>query len=377
MDYVPGELSSSPGFFCPLMHDFAPQLIYVDRTVFSLPTTQRILQKYPHLSPIIIDDPKEIKQPIQHTAAKKELYLAEFKGQAIKSCQGMGDYVCCLYYTIALVSDCHLECTYCILQDYLRNNPRITFYCNTDAVFASIKEKANKHPEKLLRVGTGELSDSLALDHIHEFSKDIVRFANEHPNVLIELKTKTNNIGNLLDLEHNRRTVVSWSVNPESYITREEHKCATLKDRLIAARECADAKYPVAFHLDPLLHLENWQDEYRGVIDAIATKFSPKEMAWVSIGSLRFTPDLKKISKGRFPTSQVMSGELFPSTDGKVRYLKSIREEMYSFIKTEIETKLKKVPFYLCMETKTVWQNVFGSVPQTNRELEKKLTVNF
>lgn len=359
------------------MHDFKPQLIYVDRLVLDSPVTKRVLKKYSHITPLVIDDPKDIKQPLEHTVAKKELYLAHYKGAPIKACQGMGDYVCCLYYTIALVSDCHLECTYCILQDYLQNNPRITFYCNIEDVFSAIKDKALKHPERILRVGTGELSDSLALDHIHEFSKDIVNFANEHPNVLLELKTKTNNVGNLLQLKHNKRVVVSWSVNPESYIQKEELKCATLNERLEAARLCADAKYPVAFHFDPLLHLDNWQEEYTSVVDAIQKLFLPKDIAWISIGSLRFTPHLKKISKERFPKSEIMAGELYPSQDGKIRYFKPIREEMYAFLKNQIETKLKKVPFYLCMETKTVWKNVFGEVPQTNTELEQQLVVNF
>ena len=359
------------------MQDFYPKEIYVDASIAELATTQRILKKYPNIVPTIIASKKDIKFPQAHTHAKKQLYLAEHQGEPIKSCQGMGDYVCCQYYTIALISDCHLECTYCILQDYLQNNPVITVYTKTDKIFAQVRQKTAAHPDKLFRIGTGELSDSLALDHITELSKDCVAFARSTPNVLLELKTKTANIKNLLDLDHGKRTVVSWSVNPQKYIDSEEHKCDSLTARLDAARACADAGYPIAFHLDPLINFEDWEDQYTGLIDDMAMRFDPKELAWVSIGSLRFTKELKKISQERFPKSKLMAGEILPSRDGKMRYFRPLREDMYSHVKTLIETKLKTVPQYLCMETKSVWQNVFGDVPVNNAAVEAQLTRGF
>lgn len=359
------------------MQEFYPKEIYVDASVRDLPVTKRILAKYPTLPIIEVADKREIKYPQEHTNAKKQLYLAEFKGEAIKSCQGMGDYVCCQYYTISLVSDCHLECTYCILQDYLKNNPVITMYTNTDVIFSQITEKVRKNSEHKIRVGTGELSDSLALDHITEFSRDVVEFTKENPNVIFELKTKTANVGNLLNLDHNGNVVIAWSVNPETYIAKEEHKCDTLTDRLKAARACADKGYPVAFHFDPLLMFEDWQARYTEVIDEIAKNFKEKEIAWISLGSLRFTPGLKKISQERFPKSTIMSAEIFPTPDGKMRYFRPLREEMYRHLTQRIQEKLHHVPHYLCMETKAVWQNVFGDRPKNNSHLEHYLSQNF
>lgn len=359
------------------MQDFYPKEIYLDHDVRDLPVARRILEKFPQLPVHTITDKHAIKFPQLHTHAKKQLYISSYQGDPVKSCQGMGDYVCCQYFTIALVSDCHLECTYCILQDYLKNNPVITVYANTDEIFARVRERAERHPEKLFRIGTGELSDSLALDHVTGFSKDFVAFANSAPNVLLELKTKTANVDNLIGLKHGKRTIVSWSVNPQSYIRREEHKCDSLTARLNAARRVADDGYPVGFHLDPLLHFDTWQEEYSDLVDAIAKKFRPEEIAWVSIGSLRFTKDLKKIVRERFPKSKIMTGELVPSLDGKIRYFRPIREEMYATVKNMVETRLSKVPHYLCMETKSVWQNVYGEIPPSNSHLEKHLTQGF
>lgn len=360
-----------------MMQDYHPKEIFVDHSVIDLPHTQRILTKFPKLPIHIVTDRSDIKFPQDHSNAKKQLYLARHQGQAVKSCQGMGDYVCCQYYTLALVSDCHLECTYCILQDYLKNNPVITIYTNVDEVFAEISKRIQAQPQRLFRIGTGELSDSLALDHIHEYSKILVDFARSHPNLLLELKTKTNNVENLLGLDHRGRTIVSWSVNPQNTIDREEHKCSSLSERLNAARLCADEGYPVAFHFDPLLYFHDWQKEYADVVDQIAARFIRREIAWVSIGSLRFTPDLKKIVNDRFPKSHVMAGELYPGQDGKTRYFRPIREEMYQFLSHKIRTQLQHVPYYLCMETKTVWHSVYGQHPENSQVLEDHLVQNF
>lgn len=355
------------------MDNFYPKVIYLDPAVRDSTVTRRVLAKYPDLPVIEVSDKRDIKFPQDHAHAKKQLYLTAFKGEPVKSCQGMGDYVCCQYFTVALVSDCHLECTYCILQDYLKNNPVITIYANIEEILARIAERAAKHPDRLFRIGTGELSDSLALDHVTEFSRDLASFAAATKNVLIELKTKTANVDNLIGLTHEKRLIVSWSLNPQSYIRREEHKCDSLESRLTAARRCADAGYPVGFHFDPLIRFPDWRERYTELVEMVAARFKPHELAWVSIGSLRFTGELQKISRERFPKSAIMAGELFPSADGKMRYFRPLREEMYAALKELVETKIGKVPHYLCMETAAVWQNVYGETP-ANKDLEQRLT---
>lgn len=358
------------------MQDFYPEKIYLDPTVKDLPVTQRLLAKFPHLPVVEVTDRKDIKTPQDHHRAKKQLYIARFQGAALKSCQGMGDYVCCQYYTFALVSDCHLECTYCILQDYLHNNPMITVYANIEEIFEQIERRLHHKPDHQFRLGCGELSDSLALDHITEFSSDIISFANRNPNAVVELKTKTANVNRVLQAEHKGNVVVSWSINPEEYVKNEELKCDTLEDRLKAARLCADKGYPVGFHFDPLLYYPDWESQYLTVVKKLSKMFQAHEIAWVSIGSLRFTPGLKKISQNRFPKSKIMTGELFPSADGKTRYFRPIREQMYKAVSDMLIKYLKKTPHYLCMETKAVWKSVYGEIPESNSALEASLTRN-
>jgi len=359
------------------MQPFHPQKIYIDKRVENSALTSRVLKHFASVPHEIIEDVESLRRPEPMTQAKKKLLISRYDGQALKACQGMGDYVCCNYLTISLVSNCHLECSYCILQDYLKNNPVITFFANVDEILEQVHAVTSKHPDKFYRIGTGELSDSLALDPITGYSESLVAFAAKQKNVLIELKSKSNQVDQLLDLDHQGKTVVSWSVNPQSYIDEEEHKCSTLDQRLSAAEKCVKAGYKVGFHMDPLMAFPDWEETYTELIAEIRRRVDPKNIAWISLGSFRFTPGLKTVATERFPKSRLYAGELYPSKDGKIRYLRSIRQELYQFVRSQVEKVLPQVPHYLCMETKDVWDKSYGFIPENRQELEQRLTARF
>jgi spore photoproduct lyase len=56
---------------------------------------------------------------------------------------------------------------------------------------------------------------------------------------VLELKTKSVNIGGLLDLDHRRKTILAWSLNTERVIRDEERGTASLDARLRAAAAAA------------------------------------------------------------------------------------------------------------------------------------------
>lgn len=358
------------------MLTFNPTHIHVDRSVARLPHTKKILRKFNHIKHQIVEDPTSFKIPLPATEAKKHLLLTRHRGTVVKACQGMGDDVCCHYLTISLGTNCHFDCTYCILQDYLKNNPIMTIYTNIDEILLALETFLQTKPKTVFRVGTGELADSLALDAITGYAVDLVQFAAGQKNLILELKTKSKCIANLLGLDHRGKTVVSWSLNPQSTIDLEEHKTASLDARLAAARQVANCGYPVGFHLDPLLALDDWKQEYAGLVERLAAEFKPREIAWISLGSLRYTPGLKAVTEERFPKSRIHLAELFPTADGKIRYFRKIREELYAHVKNLVERAFPKVPHYLCMETTKVWENTYAAVP-SQQQLEHHLAERF
>ena len=94
------------------------------------------------------------------------------------------------------------------------------------------------------------------------------------------------------------------------------------------------------------------------------------------MGTLRGLPSLKPIVEKRFPNSKVFLGELFLSNDGKLRYLKHIRQKMIRCVETEIKKYAPKLSTYICMEKNKVWKNTMPFIPKNRIELEEQISLN-
>ena len=78
----------------------------------------------------------------------------------------------------------------------------------------------------------------------------------------------------------------------------------------------------------------------------------------------------------RFPRTELLTGEQVPCPDGKLRYFQPLRVAMYRKMVRWIRLAAPTVKIYLCMESKEVWEQVFGYAPSCEKELGNKL-VNF
>jgi len=290
------------------------------------------------------------------------LEVVAFRGRFLKSCPGTRHYFCCGYRILHFGMQCTLGCTYCILQAYL-NQPNPRLFGNIEDLFRELTEDIESHSDRLHRIGTGEFTDSLLLDPWTDFSRRLVPFFARQTNAILELKTKTDFIGNLKDLQHGGRTIVAWSLNAEEVVRREEPCAASLQERLEAARCCAEWGYWLAFHFDPMIEHENWCDGYGEVIDRLFATVDPQRVVWVSLGAFRFMPELKPAISARHPGSRILSGEFVRGLDGKMRYFRDIRVELYRFMVDRIRAIDPSLCVYLCMEGRDVWRDAFGFSP--------------
>jgi spore photoproduct lyase len=226
----------------------------------------------------------------------------------------------------------------------------------------------------LFRIGTGEITDSLALDPLIGFSREVIPFFAQQPNVLLELKTKSDCVNGLLDLDPKNRVVVSWSLNPQRVIDFHEHGTASLDQRLTAARRCQEAGYRLAFHFDPLIEYPGWEHEYEALLEDTFARVDTARIAWLSMGVLRTTPGLKRTVRARFPRTPLLSAEQVLCPDGKLRYFQPLRVQMYRKMLHWMRRGAPLARVYLCMETKEVWRQVFGFAPSCEKELGQQLT---
>ena len=136
-------------------------------------------------------------------------FLARHLGRFLKGCPGAGAEICCNYFVVNLASNCHLECTYCFLQAYL-NNPALVVYTNVDDLLEEVRLKVVSAPDRMFRIGTGEISDSLALDGITRYSRRLVPSFGSLSNVVLEPHAS---VGASLHAEGGRARLVSLEAN--------------------------------------------------------------------------------------------------------------------------------------------------------------------
>ncbi len=301
----------------------------------------------------------------QFDRSKKELFITNFKGHFFKRCPGARPgLTCCNYFVLNLGLQCNMNCSYCYLQSFI-NSPVMKIYANLDKALDELRAMSETLRDQPLRVGTGEVIDSLSLDEVTLYSRELIKFFRDYPRWKLEFKTKSSKVDQFLDVEHAQNVIVSFSLNPENIVASEEHGTASLAARLQAARKARDNGFLVAFHLDPMIHHEGWRDSYSQMVKQITARFAPEDINVMSVGALRFQPEQRHMMRERFGLqSYVMQAELFKGRDGKLRYDQTLREEMFNFILSEFRARSPQYKIFLCMETPETWLGATGSMPK-------------
>lgn len=330
---------------------FKPSTIYIDEAVQNLSHTEAILAHFPNTPTHILQDPKILKKPSEMTWAKKGLLLTRLKSdQPLRYFEANAKSIGRPYYSFGPISNCHLECTYCILQSYLANNPLITIYTNIEEILEKLTRQLQTIAEGSV-ISTGLIADSLALDSITEFNPIWIPFFARQKKFFLELKTKSDQVTPFLNLEHGGQTILSWSMNPQNIVAQEEHKTANVKERLKAAQQCVAAGYRVGFHFDPMIVHPGWEENYRNLIDQILGQVPTQRIAWMSLGTLRFPKRQATIMKKRFPRSQQIHEPLQHTHLPFLTYPKELRTRMIQELQSHIKKRASDIYLYGCMET--------------------------
>ena len=181
-------------------------------------------------------------------AAKKKLIVTRQRGEFLKKCPGSDGQVCCNYFVINFASNCPMDCSYCYLQEYLAENSALKVFSNVDDLLVEADELLSKHRRYFFRIGTGEITDSLALEPYIGFAREVVPFFAEQPNVLLELKTKSDCVDGLLDLDPKDRVVVPlvrWTARVLLELADESNGDRDLEPWRNLQRWLADAEHRV------------------------------------------------------------------------------------------------------------------------------------
>ena len=276
---------------------------------------------------------------------------------------------CCKLRTLDAVMQCAFGCSYCSIQAFYNENEI--------RIVSNLREKleAMEIGDDVWHIGTGQASDSLLLGDDYGTLSALASFAEKHPNIVLEMKSKAGR--DVFNRPWPRNMVFTWSLNAPTIIEKEEHFTASLSERLRMAQKARDNGNLVGFHIHPMFYFKGWEKEYGEVVEAIVSNFRPEEICMIGIGTLTFTKAVIKRLREMGQESKVLQMELTEAA-GKYSYPLDKKEKMFRHIYASFPEEYRKgVFFYLCMEDPTLWKPVLEREYSSDKEFEMDMKKNY
>jgi spore photoproduct lyase len=361
--------------------NFKLEALFVEQAARSSELAGRVLFGVDPSVPVFyVPDGRQAARPMPgvdpFAQGKRRLVIMNRRSRFLGACPASSaEFACCGYLVLVLASNCPMDCSYCFLQDYLSDNPGFQIYANYERAFEELERLSKSNPTRHFRVGTGELADSLAFDRLTAISVDMVEFFARHEKLTLELKTKTDEIDNLLRLDPKGRVLVSWTLSTRRVYQSSEHGTAAPEARIEAARRLLGAGYRVAFHLDPIIAYPQAEVEYGDLLEALFDTLDPAQISFISLGGLRMTPRLRAIARLRFPNDPMLAGEEVLSDDGRYRAFHPWRVKLYRKLSEKIRARAPRLMHYLCMESAAVAAHALGAPVPPASVLGERLAV--
>lgn len=325
--------------------------VFIETGIKENKFTQNILSKIKYNEKIEIDQYDQYfgKYKKKYLLKQKEvnLFIAKKRGQLIKETpQAYGLSGEKHYYYIHQYN-CIYECDYCYLQGYF-HSPDLVMFVNHEEI---INEMQNIIDTEKNRVWfhAGEFSDSLSLSHITNEFELYYQFLERNPKALIELRTKSINTKALLGPKEN--LYITYSMSPKEKIEKHDIKTPPLKHRLKKIKELHEQGYKIGIHLDPIIYEDDFKSVYANFLEDLNQSIQIDKIEYISIGVVRFTPDVFKEVQKNYPNSQIHKEELVKSDNNLVRYNKPMRMWILNTVKELVLSyNIDASKVYLCME---------------------------
>ena len=219
-----------------------------------------------------------------------------------------------------LAEGCPAHCSYCYLAGSLAGPPIIRAYANLPEILAELPGALGQgrvtslSADRATEGTTFECScytDPLAIEHLTGgLAASITHFGAWDAPVQLRFTTKFDAVGPLLDLRHNRRTRIRFSVNAQA-AERHEGGAPRMAARLAALRAVAGAGYPVGLTVAPIMRVPDWAAAYDRLFADVAAALdgiAPVDLT-AELITHRFTPKSKEVLAGWYPGSPLEMDE--------------------------------------------------------------------
>ena len=342
-------------------------VVYFESAVRDHPRTRAILRRYRDLPQIECERYSEIfNRKSQNFRLQKEnsaLILARKHGRKVLPAPGGYGFDAAGSHYFSHMLNCIYDCRYCFLQGMYRSAHCVLFVNYED--FADAIEQTLSRPKEDThrkschsarsrrisssalptrsfgfaqddRVGrqaqdngavahlptdAGEVApdavqvfysgydcDSLAFEPASGFAEYFVPWFAARPRAVLELRTKSTQIGGLLKQEPIQNCIIAMSFTTAAAAARWEHGVPAIEKRLAALGRLQEAGWPVALRFEPLMP-DTSPDACRELFELVFSRLDSRWLHSVSIGLFRMPADYFRNTLKLYPDEALFARE--------------------------------------------------------------------
>ncbi len=290
-----------------------------------------------------------------HERGKQTLVLGEHRSAVRFSDEGGN--ACPNYWHFSPYGFCPYGCHYC----YLAGTPGVWF-SPTVKIYLNLGEILDEVDRTATRLGRptafylGKLQDGLALEPLSGYARTMIPFFARHPFAHMVVLTKSADVANLLDLDHAGRTILSWTLNSPEITQLFERNTPSILSRLDAMQRCAQAGYPVRAVVMPIIPVADWRETYGRFL---LTLLDSVPLSRITLGSICSYPQAQRLMELKLGRQNAISTLLdrgpAKSDDGRLRFGRSRREEVYRYLIGCIRQRRPDLEIGLCLEDEAMF----------------------
>ncbi|WP_048571616.1 spore photoproduct lyase [Clostridium cylindrosporum] len=275
---------------------------------------------------------RESSSPSEFYAfAKDSIVVGIKRSMKLVPCKPSADY------QFSLVTGCPGSCQYCYLQTNQSLKPFTRVYVNRDEIFNNIQKYIDSALPNITTFELASTGDPLSVEHLTGSVKSAIEFFSTSEHGRLRLVTKFSYVDSLLDLNHNGKTKVRYTINSPYVINNFEFNTDSLENRLDAASKIYSAGYPLGFIIAPIMIYEGYKEEYTSMLESLRSKIESPDTAPITFELIqyRFTAKSKKVINERFPLTKLDLNE-------ETRFKKWGPYGVYKYVYQKDESKLLK-----------------------------------
>jgi len=322
--------------------------VYVEQEVRDTPRVQDILARIKSTPIVAIERFGEVfnrrSQNFRLQKRHSALILARKHGRLVLPAPAGYGFESGPGFYFSHMLNCVYDCRYCFLQGMYRSANYVLF-SNYEEFAGEVLTAAEDLNRPVLYSGYD--CDSLALEPISKFVDYFVRWFSRHPELTLEIRTKSTQVRDLLDLEPVPNCVIAMSFTPEEIHRRWESRVPSIDKRIDALARLQQQGWPVALRFEPLIYTERFQQDYEQLFSGIFARLNSDRLHSVSTGMFRMPKKFYTNIAALYPDEALFARQT-ESREGQVGQPDEQEQELLQCVGDLLLRYVDKRKYYHC-----------------------------